>query len=225
MPTARAFGEGNATTTSTSRGLVRGDATRLWLVKNTTQLSTHELGFDVLERKYRCHRTRLAQFLPRRGDVDFEHQKLAYWSHSRARKGELVEITVRFNGYLEPRERVVVTSDSTSIQELPVTNGAEQLTLVYQTSRRHHRYANPVRPPDSEPFAARVNFGKIEILAIKGSGAVELETFNRAWLKAAFGLVTRARRVSFDRNLEGAVWMCEEVIENQLVQQKVNILV
>lgn len=225
MPVARLYGEGNATLISTTRSIVRGNTARLYLLKRTSTVTTHELGFDVLERKYYCHRSRVEQFMPRRGDIDFEHQQLVYWSHSRARKGEFVEITVRFNGYLQPRARVVIPRDSTAIVELPMTSvsGNLQLTLIYETNRVAHRYANPVRPLSTEPFAMPVSLPRIEILAIKGAANIELTDFKKSWLIETFGLIERNRRVAFDRNPEGAVWMCDEVIERQLVQRAVAI--
>lgn len=222
MPTTspRVYGSEIPTGIS-SRTVFRGDSTKKYLDPDGSSLDVHELGFDMLERRYVIRRDLLSKHKPMPGDVDFEYRDMSYWKHKETRKGDLLELHITFNGYREKRQRVVKTSYNTRLNETTLTalGGGAQMGLVFTNAICTSRYASPVCPPDDEPIAVMPNrYCRID--AVKGSGGIELSRgLKLSFLRDVFGLKLVTRRTSFDREQEGAVWFCTESVEYLPIQE------
>lgn len=224
----RIFGEGS-TFDTTANVTFRGVSNRLVLDPNST-LEPDEDGVYTLTRTWWCRSDLVEQFLPREGDVDFQHRDLGYWKSRVQYRGGGALIQTWFNGFINRNAEVVKSTPDVQQQEVQVSGSLEiiggtgntldfNVTVVYLAPTVVNRFATRKRPAWNEKFRA-VPEGRCEILEILGPDGVTLTNTKRITDSLAeFGVKPVNKRTAFPCPQVGSIFRCSETVQRLLVRE------
>lgn len=217
MAAPRIYGE-ESTYNPTGSAVFRNMGNILYLQPGS-KVRPDELGVDVAIRRWICKTSLVDQFRPLEGDLDLVHRNLKYWDCEITENGPLSEIMTRFNGFRDRAQtgRIVKSSYSTQIQEVPVSIFGTQTRVIYMSPMITNRYASVKRPDDSERPAALPE-GLCKIIDIRGD---DDSTILNASLWTGViedqGVVYPSiERTGYEREQQGNVWVTTETVQRIL---------
>jgi hypothetical protein len=212
-------------------------APREWVEDETFSLSSDEYGVHSLTREYNMRRDTPIESVPppSKGDYDHQWKNLLVFDWSLRAKGPWLNLTVRYNGFLNGRdsglkveeknlfvrEQTVYASQIVGIDEDRRVNLSRSLNIRYLAPSLTRKYAMTTEPKFRDPYEDRSFKDDIQVLEIViGDTGVVVDPSDFDRVMSYYDLRSQQRSVRTQLSIrkEGAIYRVAETIERQIIQ-------